>query len=88
VVGLAPLAWADDATAIRSLAEQGDAKAQFALGTMYHYGRYSIATQQTGDEWLRAIAGSNRDALAPRMTPVDIAEAKRRATEWRAKHGG
>ena len=49
---------------------------------------YSIATQQTGDEWLRAIAGSNRDALAPRMTPADIAEAQRRATEWRAKHGG
>jgi TPR repeat protein len=136
VVGLAPLAWADDATAIRSLAEQGDAKAQFALGTMYHYGQgvaqdhaeamrwwreaaeqgvidaqfalgnlyaddsaiarddvlaymwYSIATLQTGDEWLRAIAGSNRDALAPRMTPADIAEAQRRATEWRAKHGG
>ena len=135
VVGLAPLAFADEATAVRTLAEQGDAQAQFALGTMYRDGQgvaldyaealrwwrkaaelgaidaqfalgnmyaggsgiaqdnilaymwYSIATLQTGDEWLRAIAGSNRDALAPRMTPADIFKAQRLVTEWRAKHG-
>ena len=135
VVGLAPLAWADEVTAVRTLAEQGDAQAQFALGTMYRDGQgvaqdyaealrwwrkaaelgvidaqfalgnlyaggsgiaqdnilaymwYSIATLQTGDEWLRAIAGSNRDALAPRMTPADIFNAQRLVTEWRAKHG-
>jgi TPR repeat protein len=39
VVGLAPLARADDATAVRTLAEQGDAQAQFALGTMYRDGQ-------------------------------------------------
>jgi hypothetical protein len=135
VVGLAPLAWADNATTVRTLAEQGDAKAQFALGTMYRDGQgvvrdytealrwwrkaaeqgivdaqyalgniyaggsgiardnilaymwYNIATAQTGDEWLRAIAGSNRDVLAARMTPAEISKAQRLVAEWMAKHG-
>ncbi len=39
VVGLAAPAWADEAAAVRALAEQGDAKAQFALGTMYRDGQ-------------------------------------------------
>ena len=30
---------ADQAAAVRTLAEQGDAKAQYALGTMYQYGQ-------------------------------------------------
>lgn len=135
VVVLAPLAWADDAAAIRGLAEQGDAEAQFVLGTMYRDGQgvaqdydealrwwrkaaelgvvdaqfalgnlyaggsgvakdnvlaymwYSIAALQTGDEWLHAIAGSNRDALATRMTSADIFKAQQLEAEWRAKHG-
>jgi len=135
VVGLAPLAWADSATAVRTLAEQGDAKAQYALGTMYRDGQgvaqdyaealrwwrksaelglidaqfalgniyaggsgiardnvlaymwYHIATLQSGDEWLRGIAGSNRDALAARMTAADVFKAQQRVAEWRAKHG-
>ncbi|MDH3280119.1 MAG: sel1 repeat family protein [Gammaproteobacteria bacterium] len=135
VVGLAPPVWADNATAIRTLAEQGDVKAQFALGTMYRDGRgvvqdyaetlrwwrkaaelgaidaqyalgnmyaggsgiaqdnilahmwYDIATKQPGDEWLRAIAGSNRDVLAARMTPADISKAQQLVAEWMAKHG-
>jgi TPR repeat protein len=135
VVALAPPAWADEATAVRTLAEQGDAKAQFAFGTMYRDGQgvaqdygealrwwgkaaeqgvidaqfalgniyaggsgvarddvlaymwYDIASLQTGDEWLRAIAGSNRDALVARMTAADILKAQGLATDWRAKHG-
>ena len=135
VVGLATSAWADNATAVRTLAEQGDAKAQFALGTMYRDGQgvardyaealrwwrkaaeqgvidaqyalgniyaggtgiardniraymwYSIATAQTGDEWLGAIAGTNRDVLAARMTPADISKAQQLAAEWMATHG-
>jgi len=134
VIGLVPLAWADDVTAVRTLAEQGDAQAQYALGTMYRDGRgvardyaealrwwrkaaelgvvdaqfalgnmyaggggiardnilaymwYDIATMQTGDHWLIAIAGSNRDALATRMTPADISKAQRLVAEWMAKH--
>jgi TPR repeat protein len=135
VAGLAPPAWAGDATVVRTLAEQGDTKAQFALGSMYRDGRgvaqdhaealrwwrkaaeqglvdaqfalgnmyagdsgiaqnnilaymwYSIATAQSGDEWLRAIADSNRHVLAARMTPADIFKAQGLVTEWMAKHG-
>ena len=135
VVALAPPARADSVTAVRTLAEQGDAEAQFALGTMYRDGQgvrrdydealrwwrkaaeqgvveaqyalgniysggtgiardnvlaymwYSIATAQTADEWLRAIAGTNRDVLAARMTPADVSKAQRLAAEWLAKHG-
>ena len=135
LVGLAPRAWADDLSAVRAQAEQGDAGAQFALGTMYQYGQgvaqdygealrwwrsaaeqglldatlalgnlyaggtgiakddvqaymwFDIATRQTGDDWLRGIAGSNRDAVAARMTPADIAEARGLAADWTAKHG-
>ena len=135
MVGMAPLALADDTAAIRVLAEQGDARAQFVLGTMYRDGQgvaqdyaealrwwrksaelglidaqfalgniyaggsgiardniqaymwYHIATRQAGDEWLRGIAGSNRDALAARMTAADVFKAQQRAAEWRAKHG-
>ena len=134
VVGLATLAWADNVTTIRTLAEQGDAEAQFALGTMYRDGQgvaqdyaealrwwrraaelglidaqfalgnmyagdagverdnilaymwYSIATTQAGDEWLGAIAGSNRDALAVRMSAADISKAQQLVSDWRAKH--
>jgi len=134
-VGFAPPVWADDSAALRALAEEGDAAAQFALGTMYRDGRgmdqdyaealrwwqsaaeqglvdaqyalgniyaggsgvakdpimaymwYGIAALQTGSEWLHEIAASNRDALAARMSPADIAKAQERVTEWQAKHG-
>ena len=135
LAGLVAPVSADDSSAVRTLAKQGDASAQFALGTMYRDGQgveqdfaealrwwrkaaeqgvvdaqyalgniysggtgiaqdhvqaymwYSIAAAHTGEEWLAAIAGTNRDVLAARMTPADIAEAKRLAAEWMAKHG-
>ncbi|MDH3236228.1 MAG: sel1 repeat family protein [Alphaproteobacteria bacterium] len=133
-VWLAPPAWADSAAAVQTLAKQGDAKAQFALGTMYRDGQgvardyaealrwwrkaaeqgvvdaqyalgniygggtgiardntlaymwYDIAAQ-TGEEWLSAIAGTNRDVLAARMTPAEISQARQLVAEWMAKHG-
>ena len=135
LAGLAPSARADDAAAVRELAEGGDAEAQFALGTMYRYGQgvaqdygealrwwrkaadlglidaqfalgdihaggsgiardriraymwFDIAASQTGEDWLHAIAGSNRDALAARMSSAEIREAQRQAAEWQARHG-
>jgi len=39
VIALALPVWADSASDIRTLAEQGDAKAQFVLGTMYRDGQ-------------------------------------------------
>ena len=134
VAGLAPLAWADEATAVRTLAEQGDANAQYALGTMYRDGQgvaqdyaealrwwrkaaergvvdaqyalgniysggtgvaqdnvlaymwYDITASQTVAVWLSGIAGSNRDALAARMTPADISKAQQLSADWRTMH--
>jgi TPR repeat protein len=45
-IGLAPMAQADEAAAIRTLAEQGDGSAQFALGTMYRDG-HGVAQDYT-----------------------------------------
>ena len=135
-LGLAPAARADTVAAVQALAEQGDAKAQYALGTMYRDGQgvaqdfaaaldwwrrsaaqgfldaqlalgnmyaggtgipkdpvraymwFDIAAAQSGDDWLRGIAASNRDAIAARMTPEEVAKAKGMAADWRAKHGG
>ena len=135
VAGLAAAARADTAAAIRTAAEQGDAQAQFALGTMYRDGQgvvqdytqallwwrkaaelgvidaqlalgnihaggtgvardhvqaymwFHIVTQQSEDAWLRGIAGSNRDALAARMTSAEVSKAEGLAAEWQAKHG-
>jgi len=135
VVGMVPLALADSAAAVRTLAENGDADAQFVLGTMYRDGQgveqdytealewwhkaaeqgvidaqfalgniyaggsgiaqdnvlaymwYDIVALQTGAEWLHAIAGSNRDAVAKRMTSEDVSKARQLAVEWRAQYG-
>ena len=135
LVGLMPLARADDTAAVRALADQGSAQAQYALGTLYRYGQgvaqddaealrwwrraaelgvidaqfalgnihaggagiardnvqaymwYDITAQQTADDWLRGIAGSNRDALAARMTAADILKARQLAAAWTAKYG-
>lgn len=135
IVGLATSALADEAAAIRTLAEQGDAEAQFALGTMYRDGQgvaqdyaetlrwwnsaadlgladaqfalgniyaggagiprddvlaykwYDIVASRSDEDWVHAIAGSNRDALAARMSPEDISKAKQMSAEWKAKFG-
>jgi TPR repeat protein len=135
MLGLMQPASAQNVTAVRTLAEQGDAEAQFALGTMYRDGQgvardyaealrwwrsaaelglldaklalgnihaggtgvardnilaykwYELATLQSGDDWLRGIARSNRDAVAARMTLADISKARRLVGEWTAKHG-
>ena len=135
VAGLAGPARADTAAAIRTAAEQGDAQAQYALGTMYRDGQgvaqdytqallwwrkaaelgvidaqlalgniyaggtgvardhvqaymwFHIVTQQSEDAWLRGIAGSNREALAARMTGAEVTKAETLAAEWQAEHG-
>jgi TPR repeat protein len=79
----------DYATALREwtpLAEQGHASAQINLGFMYEKG-YGVPQDfvashvwnnlgaANGDK----LGGTNRDNLAQRMTPDQIAEAQRRA---------
>ena len=126
---------ADEAEAVRALAAQGDAAAQFALGALYRDGQaverdfvqalqwlhsaadqglldaqlalgniyaggsgitkdlvqaymwFDIAASDTGDDWLRRIAGSNRDAVAARMTPAEISEAQDKVVNWKLARG-
>ena len=126
---------ADEAEAVRALAAQGDAEAQFALGAMYRDGQgveqdfiqalrwlhsaadqglldaqfalgniyaggsgitkdlvqaymwFDIAAAHKGDDWLRPIAGSNRDAVAARMTPAEVSEAQNKVVDWKLARG-
>jgi TPR repeat protein len=74
-------------------ADQGDAGAQTNLGVMYGYGRgvpqdyvqaymwFSLAASRADLAAIRDTAIKNRDALAAKMTPSQIAEAQQRARE-------
>ena len=75
-------------------AAQGDATAQVNLGWLYAEGHgvsqddvraymwYNLATPHlTGDE--QKLVANNRDEIAGRMTPAQIAEAQKLAREWK-----
>ena len=83
----------------REAAEQGFADAQINLGLMYSKGggvpqdfilahmwssiaasRYPASEKERRDKAIR-----NRDTLATRMTPAQIAEAQKLAREWKPK---
>jgi uncharacterized protein len=75
-------------------AAQGHAGAQNNLGGLYEFGHgvtrndvlaymwYDIAAHSTDDTW-RDVAAENRDEIADGMTSAQIAEAKKKAKEWR-----
>ena len=78
--------------------EQGDADAQFSLGTMYLDGQgvpqdyiqahmwYNLAASDPiGED--RELTVKNRDLVAEKMTSEQIAEAQRLAREWKPKTG-
>ena len=76
----------------RKAAEQGVAEAQSNLGLMYDNGRGVLQDYVRAHMWynLAAAQGNkpatkNRDLLAKRMTPAQIAEAQKLAREWRPK---
>ena len=90
----------DDAEAVkwyRKAAEQGTARAQHNLGLMYDKGRgvtqdyaqahmwFNIAASRLPPGKDRDKAVNNRDIVAKRMTPAQIAEAEKLAREWRPK---
>ncbi len=91
----------DDEQAVawyRKAAEQGLAEAQNNLGLMYEYGSggvpqdyaqahmwYNLATDAS-DASLRNLAAKNREIVAAKMTPAQIAEAQRMAREWMQSH--
>ena len=90
----------DDAEAVRwyrLAADQGIARAQLFLGFMYEDGEgvpqddvqahmwFNLAASRLTGE-LREMAVQDRDKVAGRMDPTQIAEAQRLASEWDAAH--
>ncbi len=92
----APQDFAQAAMWTRKAADQGYAGAQFSLGLMYSEGQgvpqddaqaymwFSLASRATDSE-IRMRGTKNRDELAAKMTPAQIAEAQRMAREWVSK---
>ena len=79
----------------RKAAEQGEALAQFALGVMYDFGQGVPQDYIEAHKWLNLAAARAsgedqkkyaevRDSLAEKMTPAQLAEAQKRASEWTA----
>ena len=56
VLGCASLAWADNVMALRTQAEQGGSKAQYALGSMYRYGQGVPQDYSEAVTWWRRAA--------------------------------
>ena len=88
----------DYATALRlyrPLADQGNDDAQAALGAMYELGYgvpqdyvqahmwFNLVGARTSDDKKRDFAVKYRDAIAAKMTSVQIAEAQKLAREWK-----
>ena len=84
---------------LRRAADQGDAQAQYNLGLSYAKGESGEPDNVSAHMWLnlavahflasdtvaRAAARKDRDLVAEKMTPDQIAEAQKRAREWRPK---
>jgi TPR repeat protein len=83
----------------RKAADQGVAQAQFSLGTMYWRGQGETQSNVDAYLWLtlaaarfpeadtagRSAAVDNRNAVAARMTPGEIAQAEKLVAAWQAK---
>ena len=77
----------------RKAAEQGNAEAQNNLGLMYDEGQGVTQDFVEAKMWFNLAAAKgdenarkNRDSVAGKMTPAQIAEAQRLAEEWTEKH--
>ena len=76
----------------RLAADQGNAHAQVNLGGMYYTGQGVPQDHVQAHKWFN-LAGAggdedgrkNRDIVAKVMTPAQIAEAQRLASEWKPK---
>jgi TPR repeat protein len=74
----------------RPLAEQGDANAQYNLGTFYDNGLGVPLDKVRAYMWFSLSAAQGRDGaaafrdlIARRMTPAQIEEAQKLAREWK-----
>jgi TPR repeat protein len=84
--------YAEAARWYRLAAEQGYDSAQTQLGFMYDRGRGIMQDYILAHMWFNLAANQeseigrqNRDRMAKKMTPAQIAEAQRLAREWRPK---
>jgi len=75
------------------LSEQGDARAQHNLGLRYFKGQGVTQDYIQAHGWFNLAASQgnktareNRDSIAKRMTPGQIAEAQALASQWAAKY--
>jgi uncharacterized protein len=93
-----PQDYAEAAKWYRLAADQGDAQAQYNLGLSYARGEAGEADNVSAYMWFnlaaahfpasdtrRSAAVTSRDLLANKMTPDQIAEAQKRAREWKPK---
>jgi len=91
-----PQDFADAARWYRKAAEQGDAPAQSALGQLYATGHGVAQDYVEAHMWLNLaqalLSGSPHDdaikirnTVEAQMTPAQIAEAQKRAREWKPK---
>jgi len=81
----------------RKAADQGDAAAQFNLGTLYYNGRGVPQDLVEAHKWYTLAASgfpaamaanhqravNNRQLVAAKLTPSQIVEAQRLASEWK-----
>ncbi len=76
----------------RRAAEQGNKRAQYNLGLMYDIGYGVPKNKVQAHMWYDiagvAVATRYRDYVAREMTPAQIAEAERLASEWMGVHLG
>jgi hypothetical protein len=95
-----PQDYAEAAKWYRKAAEQGEPSAQNNLGFMYGKGRgvppdyvqahmwYNLAVSRYRPGADRDMAVKNRYIVAAKMTPAQIAEARRLTREWKPKKEG
>ena len=78
---------------VETLAESGEADAQYSLGLMYSTGQRVAQDYITAHKWfnLAALNGSERarmerEELSAIMSADEIAEAQRLARRWKLAH--
>ena len=85
---------ADDLQALKKAAEQGDARAQFNLGTMYYTGQGVPEDRVQAYAWYSIVAAQgvelakeNKEIIAEKMTPTEIAKAQELSRKYWEAYG-
>jgi TPR repeat protein len=87
-----PQNYSDAVSWFRQAADRGDADAQNNLGFMFLYGRGVSQDYINAHLWFdlaasrgKTSAAFARDLVAAKMTPGQVAQARKRAREWESK---